>query len=170
MSSSKTKNNLPASREGKTMQFEPIPPRVFESLETEAWFRRTLDEQARGRGRKRTDGDVPRGKDVVFEDALRWFLAHFERNPPSHFDEVRPSWRGAAFWVSDDVLERCRVMASRAGVSKRRLMATALLLYCQRLVPDELVKFRHQTFAQARQMYRRHRSAVRTALRAKKVT
>jgi hypothetical protein len=150
------------------MQFEPVPSQVYEALETEAWFRRIMEEPAARAGRR--GADAPRGKDVVFEDALRWYLAHFERNPPSHFDEVRPSWRDTAFWVSDDVLERCRAMAKRAGVSKRRLMATALMLYCQRLVPEELVKFRHQTFTQARQMYQRHRSAVRAALRAKKVT
>ena len=150
------------------MQFEPVPPQVYEALETEAWFRRILDEKARRGGKKRTATEAPRGKDVVFEDALRWFLAHFERTPPKQFDEVRPSWRDTAFWVSDDVLERCRAMAVRVGVSKRQLMATALMLYAKRLVPEEMVQFRHQTFTQARQLYQRHRKAIRAALRVKK--
>jgi len=168
MSASKAKAKLPASRSGKTMQFEPVPLAVYEALETEAWFRRIQDEHARGNGRKRNGADAPRGKDVVFEEALRWFLAHFERHPPEHFDPVKQSWRRTAFWLSDDVLERCRTMAQRAGVNKRRLIATALMLYCQRLVPDELVQFRHKTFTEARVMYQRHRGAIRAALRSNK--
>ncbi len=80
MSASRAKAKLPASRSGKTMQFEPVPPAVYEALETEAWFRRIQDQHARGRARKRYGADVPRGKDVVFEEALRWFLARFERH------------------------------------------------------------------------------------------
>lgn len=149
------------------MQFEPVPPGVYEALETEAWFRRILDEHARRGGRKRSGAEVSRAKDVVFEEALKWFLARFEREPPEQFDRVKHSWRRTAFWLSDDVLERCRALALRAGVNKRRLIATALMLYCQRLVPEELVKFRHRTFSEAREMYQRHRSVIRAALRAK---
>lgn len=150
------------------MQFEPVPPGVYDALETEAWFRRIVDEPARRGRRKKAGAEGPRGKDVVFEEALKWFLAHFEKTPPEHFDTVKQSWRRTAFWLSDDVLERCRALALRAGVNKRRLIATALNLYCQRLVPEELVKFRHRTFKEGREIYQRHRAAIRAALRGRK--
>jgi hypothetical protein len=170
MSPSKPKTQVPASRSGKTMQFEPVPPGVYEALETEAWFRRIMDEQGRwGRRKKKVGAEGSRGKDVVFEEALKWFLAYFEKAPPEHFDSVKQSWRRTAFWLSDDVLDRCRALASRAGVNKRQLIATALNLYCERLVPEELVKFRHRTFDEGREMYQRHRAAIRAALRRRKV-
>lgn len=113
MSSSRTKKEAPGVALGQDDAVRTRAPGVYEALETEAWFRRIRDEDAGGRGRKRRGADAPRGKDVVFEEALRWFLAHFERHPPEHFDRVKQSWRRTAFWFSDDVLERCRSMAQR---------------------------------------------------------
>jgi len=165
MSKSKTRPSG-LSRSRKTMQFEPVPPAVYEALETEAWFRRHLDEPRRRPGSKGAS-DSPRAKQAVFEEALRWFLAHFERHPPDRFDRVQRSWVRTAFWLSDDVLKRCRALAQRAGVDKRQLIATALNLYCQRRVPQELVEFRHKTYAEVREMYRKHRVRVRKALRAR---
>jgi hypothetical protein len=155
------------SRASKTMQFEPVPPAVYEALETEAWFRRHLDEPRRRTGSKAAASDSSRAKQAVFEEALRWFLAHFERHPPEHFERVQRSWVRTAFWVSDDVLERCRGMAQRTGVDKRQLIATALNLYCQRRVPQELVDFRHKIYSEAREIYKKHRASVRQALRTK---
>jgi hypothetical protein len=154
---------LGLSRARKTMQFEPVPPAVYEALETEAWFRRHLDEPRRRAGGKAGTGDSPRAKQAVLEEALRWFLAHFERRPPEHFDRVQRSWVRTAFWVSDDVLKRCRTMAQRAGVDKRQLIATALNLYCQRRVPQELVEFRQKIYSDARKIYKKHRVSVRKA-------
>jgi hypothetical protein len=155
------------SRETKTMQFEPVPPAVYEALETEAWFRRHLDEPRRRTGSKAAAGDSSRAKQAIFEEALTWFLAHFERHPPEHFERVQRSWVRTAFWVSDEVLERCRRMAQRTGVDKRQLIATALNLYCQRRVPQELVDFRHKIYSEARKLYTKHRVSVRKALRNK---
>jgi hypothetical protein len=103
----------------------------------------------------------------VFEEALRWFLAHFERHPPDRFDRVQRSWVRTAFWLSDDLLARCRAMAARAGVGKQQLIATALNLYCQRRVPQELVAFRRKIYTEAREIYKKHRVSVRKALRNK---
>ena len=155
------------SRASKTMQFEPVPPAVYEALETEAWFRRHLDEPRRRTGSKAAASDSSRAKEGIFEEALRWFLAHFERHPPEHFERVMRSWVRTAFWVSDDVLERCRAMAQRAGVDKRQLIATALNLYCQRRVPQELVAFRHEIYSEVRKLYSKHRVSVRKALRTR---
>jgi hypothetical protein len=159
------KKRAPLSRASKTMQFEPVPPAVYEALETEAWFRRHLNETPRRTGSKAAAGDSSRAKEAIFEEALRWFLAHFERDPPEHFERARRSWVRTAFWVSDDVLERCRAMALRTHVNKRQLLATALNLYCQRRVPQEMVDFRHKIHSQAREIYRKHRVSVRKALR-----
>jgi hypothetical protein len=153
------------SRASKTMQFEPVPPAVYEALETEAWFRRHLDSPRRRTGIKAAASDSSRAKEAIFEEALRWFLAHFEGHPPEHFERVKRSWMRAAFWLSDDVLERCRAMAQRAGVDKRQLFATALSLYCQRRVPQELVDFRQKIYSEASTLYRKHRVSVRKALR-----
>jgi hypothetical protein len=155
------------SRESKTMQFEPVPRAVYEALETEAWFRRHLDEPRRRTGSRAAAGDSSRAKQAIFEEALTWFLAHFERHPPEHFERVQRSWVRTAFWVSDDVLERCRRMAERTGVDKRQLIATALNLYCQRRVPQELVDFRQKIYSEARKLYTKHRVSVRKALRNK---
>jgi hypothetical protein len=150
------------------MQFEPVPPPVYEALETEAWFRRHLDEPRGRAGKSAAAANSSRAKEALFEEALVWFLAHFERRPPDQFERVQRSWVKTAFWVSDDVLERYRRLAQRTGVDKRQLIATALMLYCQRLVPEELVRFRHKTFTEARTIYHRHRGAIRAALRSKK--
>ena len=136
-------------------------------METEAWFRRHLDEPRGRTGSKGPASDSSRAKQAVFEEALRWFLAHFERHAPERFEQVQRSWVRAAFWVSDDVLERCRKMAQRTGVDKRQLIATALSLYCQRRVPQELVDFRHKIYSEAGKLYRKHRASVRQALRTK---
>jgi hypothetical protein len=165
---SKSKTRLSGlSRSRKTMQFEPVPPAVYEALETEAWFRRHLDEPRRRPGSKAGASDSPRAKQAVFEEALRWFLAHFERHPPDRFDRVQRSWVRTAFWLSDDLLSRCRAMAARAGVGKQQLIATALNLYCQRRVPQELVAFRRKIYTEAREIYKKHRVSVRKALRNK---
>ena len=59
-------------------------------------------------------------------------------------------------------------MAQRAGVDKRQLIATALTLYCQRRVPQELVEFRQKIYSDAaREIYRKHRVSVRKALRTR---
>ena len=166
------KKRAALARATKKMQFEPIPPAVHEALETEAWFRRHLDEPRRRTGSKvgaysSRAREATFGKEAIFEEALRWFLEHFEGHPPEKFERVQRSWVRAAFWVADDVIERCRAMAQRAGVDKRQLLATALTLYCQRRVPRDLVEFRQKIHSDAREIYQKHRVSVCKALRSR---
>jgi hypothetical protein len=170
MSPSKKKNAAASrpSRVGKTMQYEPVPQAVAEALETEAWYRGHLVDPS-GRGvRKGRTSDGPRTREALFEEALHWFLKMYERRPPEAFDLIQPSWPRTAFWIDDAILIRCKAMAAREEVDKRQLMATAFRLYAERLMTPELVQFRANTYARARELYLKHRATLSTAPKAKR--
>lgn len=155
-------------RDDKVMQYEPLPPGVYEALDAEAWFRRIYEDVPARRRRLQQAGEAAQNKDRVFEEAVRWFLDQHREGPTPEFVAVRGKWKKTAYWLPKSLSNECKLLAERIGVNKNQVLATALVQYCARWVPKEFLEFRAHTFEQARAMYQQHRASVRVTSRSKK--
>jgi hypothetical protein len=146
MKSAKAKPVRQPSRSGKRIQRLPISKDMREALETEFWFRQNHPRY--------------RGTDVqdIFQEAIAWFLKWHKAQAPSGYENIDSHWPSVSFWLDNQLLERCRALARRDGISKRRVIGTALALYCHQFIPPAFKVFRHETARRALRLYTQHRS------------
>lgn len=136
------------SRSHKRIQRLPISNALRDALETEIWFRLNQPQLK--------DADIQ----DIFEEAVAWFLKHQPTPSGFSYENIDSHWPSVSFWLDTRLLDRCRSRALRDGISKRRVLGTALSLYCHQFIPASFKTFRHKTARQAMRLYAQHRSRV----------
>jgi len=137
------------------MQHQKLPPEVLEALDTEAWFRERLSETGRrGLASRATPAPKP-SKEALYDEAIAWFLKEPVTESATDWPHPGRQWPKVTFWVSDSLLEQCERRAHVHRVARSKVLALALMRYCEQRVPKELVAFRREAFEGARDLYRR---------------
>ncbi len=146
------------SRAGeRTLQHIQVADNVVEGIEALLWMRA---EAARGGA----DPSVrPPEKSEIYDEAVQQFLRAYEHRPCEAYRTRGPRQGWRSFWVDSRLIERCRKVAHRDGVSVARLVSYALSSYVATAVHPSWHRFRADVSRRAAELLAKRVSSARGA-------
>jgi hypothetical protein len=125
----------------RTLLHLALQQSVVDDVDTLLWLRVT--------GAMKSVEAIRGGKNQIYDEAVERFLSRFERRGCNELKirQATQGWR--SLWVSTPLVERCKRIAERDGVSVGRVIGYALTSFLEETMKPSWRAFRADTAARA---------------------